>query len=484
MMPEKSATARQNQTAALAGVIQEKKTNPKLGEDIAILLKSDFASNESPFDRAILRDAKRDFDLSANKTKQMAMKQAEVEGRGYVVWNKCRKADTWKEYEGILEEIIALKKEIAFATQPNLSPYNAQIALFERGMTTKRIDQIFEDLKKDIEPLIVQIHQVQVKRPYVPPPALLGGDSWNIESQKALCAEIAEAIGFDFSRGRIDVSVHPFTGGPHPTDVRITTRYSSDNWLEGISGTVHEAGHGMYEQGRNANYADLPVSKALSMGVHESQSLFWERMIFQSREFWVWATPLFHKHFPHTRGCTPEDFYRYVNQVKPGLIRVDADEVTYPMHIILRFELEKDLFSGRIGPSALPEQWAKAMKLGLSVDVPNYSKGVLQDIHWAMGAFGYFPSYTLGAIIAAQLYDSASKDIPDLKGKIRRGEFAPIKEYLRVRIHDVGSLYESPDELLAQATGSLMDPKIFTKYLTTKYSELYDLKLVATGKKK
>jgi carboxypeptidase Taq len=211
-------------------------------------------------------------------------------------------------------------------------------------------------------PLINKIREKKRSIKYVPPEALLSKEHWSIEAQQAFCREVADAMGFDFNQGRLDVSVHPFTGGPHPTDVRITTRYSKDNWLDGISGTVHEVGHALYEQGRNMIFDHLPISRPLSMGVHESQSLIWERMVFQSREFWVWATPLVHKHFPHTIDCTVDDFYKFVNRVEPGFIRVDADEVTYPLHIILRFEMEQSMFSEDVNLEQLSAIWNKKMK--------------------------------------------------------------------------------------------------------------------------
>ena len=262
--------------------------------------------------------------------------------------------------------------------------------------------------------------------------------------------------------------------------MNFNIRYSTDNWLEGIAGTVHEVGHALYEQGRNLEMDDLPINRALSMGVHESQSLFWERMIFQSRDFWVYATPLVHKYFPHTRDCTVDDFYRYVNRVEPGLIRVDADEVTYPIHIILRFEMEKKLFESKSVSMSekyddLPRQWNDVMKSSLGLIVPSHRDGILQDVHWAMGAFGYFPSYTLGAIIAVQIYNHASRNIPDMQQKIQRGEFGAIREHLRKHIHEVGSFYASPDELLVNVTGEKMNPKIFIEYLNKKYKELYDI---------
>jgi len=290
-----------------------------------------------------------------------------------------------------------------------------------------------------------------------------------------MCKEIAKAIGFDFEKGRMDVSVHPFTGGSHPTDVRITTRYSADNWIEGIAGTIHECGHAMYEQGRSREQQDLPASEALGMATHESQSLLWERMVGQSRAFWTWATPVVHKYFPHTRECTAEDFYLAVNVVKPSLIRVDADEVTYPLHVIVRFELERVLFDGSMDIANLPQAWDDKMEAYLGVRPPSNKEGVLQDVHWSGAAVGYFPSYSLGAMIATQFFEKAKSDVPDLEDNIAKGNFLPLKQWLNKNIHESGSVHTSADNLLKSVTGSPLQPQVFVSYLKNKYKEIYQL---------
>jgi len=272
----------------------------------------------------------------------------------------------------------------------------------------------------------------------------------------------------------IDVSVHPFTGGAGPSDVRITTRYSEEVPFEGIMGTVHETGHAMYEQGLNPMYDGLPVSDALSMGSHESQSLFWERMIGQNVGFWESVLPKLHERLPHTKDVSADDFFFAVNQVSRSLIRVEADELTYPFHIILRFELEKKLMNGTLSVKELPQAWKDGMKEHLGIDVPSDKEGCLQDIHWPSGAFGYFPSYTLGAMTAAQLFSFLKKTaMPDIEERIRNGKYAEIKEWLRKNIHEVGSLYASLDELLDNVTGEPLNPQRFLDYLEEKYAKVY-----------
>lgn len=239
-------------------------------------------------------------------------------------------------------------------------------------------------------------------------------------------------------------------------------------------GTVHEVGHAMYEQGRSNDYAGLPVSESLSMGAHESQSLFWERMIGLNIGFWEHILPKVHEHLPHTKDVTADDLFFAVNQINPGLIRVDADELTYSFHIILRFELERKLATGELDVNDLPKAWEKGMKEHLGIDVPSDREGCLQDIHWPSGAFGYFPSYSLGAMTAAQLYHHLKEEaMPDVEKRIAKGEFSSIRDWLRKEIHEVGSLYPSLDGLLEKVTGEPLNPKYFLKYLDEKYSNVY-----------
>ena len=284
-------------------------------------------------------------------------------------------------------------------------------------MTTARLRELFGELARALAPLGAAIRRAAAdgRAPRVRA-ALLpagGGDGeWPVAAQQALCGEIAEQMGFDLARGRIDVSAHPFTGGSHASDVRITTRYSATNWLEGLAGAVHEVGHALYEQGRPVDaYDGLPVARALSMGVHESQSLLWERMVFQSRAFWEFAAPRVRARFAHVgEDVGAAELYAAANVVAPGLIRVDADEVSYPLHIILRFELEQALFDGSLAvDDALPAAWNRRFEELVGLPVPDDARGVLQDVHWGAGAIGYFPSYTLGAIAAAQLFAAAKR---------------------------------------------------------------------------
>jgi len=299
---------------------------------------------------------------------------------------------------------------------------------------------------------------------------------FDVKIQTLLNHQISKELGFDTEAGRLDVSVHPFSTGIHVTDVRMTTRYKESDFIDGVSGTIHETGHSLYEQGRNLEYADLPVSEALSMGIHESQSLFWERMIGLSLPFWKLYWPKVKEHFSQIpKDVSAEKFYLAINKVEAGMIRIEADEVTYPMHIILRYELEKGLIEGTVEVDDLPKLWNAKMKEYLGIEPKTDSEGVLQDTHWSSGSIGYFPTYTLGAIYASQFYKQLEKEIPNVESLVEKGDFKPIKEWLRIKIHHKGSLIPSGDLLTKDVTGEPLNPSIFTDYLTQKYTKLYQL---------
>lgn len=305
---------------------------------------------------------------------------------------------------------------------------------------------------------------------------MVDGGNYSIEKQKELCEKFAIALGFDMKCGRLDVSAHPFTNGTHPTDVRITTRYKETSFIDSITGTIHETGHGIFEQ--NLPYPDgFPVFNIMSMGLHESQSLLYERMVGLSQEFWnVYWQKLIVPAFPSTANITAEQFYGNINMVQRGLIRVEADECTYPIHVILRMEIEKALIEGNLKVADLPKVWNVKMKEYLGVDVPSHKEGYLQDLHWAVGYFGYFPTYLLGAMYAVQIYEAVNKGIPNLPELIAKEEFGPLKGWLNENIHSKEVLYDTTEDVIEAATGSKLDHTLFLKYLERKYSKLYHLK--------
>lgn len=467
-MPPGAAQARAGQIAALAGVIHERTTDPALGECINELHASE--QDFTPDEQCNIEEARRDFESMTKVPKQLVQKMAELGSRGHAVWIQARKDNRFADFAPVLEEFLTLKKEWAACTHPEMTVYDANIDLFERGTSAAEISVIFDQLKAFLIPFIQTIQQ----HDYQPDTSILHG-VFPIDKQEMLARKISEDLGFRFDQGRMDVSVHPFCGGSHPTDVRITTRYNEQNFIESLYAVIHETGHALYEQGRRPDAGDLPVSESLTMGIHESQSLFWERMIGKSKSFCLHYFETVCATFPKTmQRATVDSFYQAINCCKPDFIRVEADELTYPLHVILRFEIERDLFDNAITVKELPEVWNEKMATYLGITPPNDTLGVLQDSHWSSGAFGYFPSYTLGAIYACQFYEAMLKALPDAEANIAAGNFTPIKAWLNENIHRQGKLY-TPQQLVKNVTGEALNADYLIRYLKTKYSALYQL---------
>ncbi|KAL1915496.1 uncharacterized protein VTP21DRAFT_6620 [Calcarisporiella thermophila] len=474
MMPPGASAVRAKQMSALSGLIHEKSTSKTLGSILNELNtripkeKHDF--NE--YELANIRIAEHDYSKVTRVPSELVKAKAELQGKGYDVWVNAREKSDWKIFEPIMEEWVRICKEYAKCINPDISPYDVHLDDYERGLTSERLDELFSDLKRDLIPLIHRIKSSENQ----PDASFLKG-TFSVEKQAAFSHAIAKQLGFNTDVGRLDVSVHPFTQSSHPTDVRMTTRYIETKPMEGITGTIHETGHSLYEQGRNIEYADLPVSQALSFGIHESQSLLWERMVGLSRPFWQYFLPKLQSQFPDniTDSITTEQFYRAINISEPGFIRVGSDEVTYPMHIILRYEIERDLLNSKMEVKDVPKVWNAKMKEYLGLDVPNNKVGVLQDMHWAASLWGYFPTYVLGSIYAVQFWQTIKQALPTLDQDIAQGNFAPLRLWLNENIHRVGSVYRSGDELVKHVTGSPLDARIFTRYVTEKYTDIYKL---------
>lgn len=469
MMPPGAGEARAKQIAALAGVIHERMTDPALGECLSKLKEKDFDAL-SELERCNIREALHSYELETKVSKRLVQELAELSSRGQSIWVMARQENKFSDFAPVLKRFLELKQEWAQCVSPDLKPYDANIDLFERGTTMDMITPVFEHLKQELIPLI---HAIQAHS-YQPDITFLQG-KFALEKQEALARKISQDIGFNFEQGRMDVSVHPFCGGSHPTDVRITTRYKDNNFVESLYAVIHETGHALYEQGRPHELGDLPASESLTMGIHESQSLFWERMIAQSKPFCQHYFETIRAAFPdNLKSATVDSFYRAINTCKPEFIRVEADEVTYPLHIILRYEIEKGLFDGSMQVDDLPHIWNELMQKYLGIQPPTDALGVLQDSHWSGGAFGYFPSYTLGAMYACQFYQTLQREQSDTERNIAKGNFAPIKNWLNEKIHRQGRLY-SPQGLVQRVTGEALNPDYFVDYLKRKYSEVYNL---------
>ncbi len=378
-------------------------------------------------------------------------------------WRTLRAENNWQDFLPLLTENVALVKEAAQikADVFGIDPYDSLIDQFSPGLSQAIIEPIFNKLA-DFLPAFIQ--RVMAKQ--LPPQPIAG--HFPIDKQRCVGLQLMRAIGFDFNHGRLDVSHHPFCGGV-PQDVRITTRYTENEFVSASMGVCHETGHALYERGLPVDWLDQPVGEALGMAVHESQSLLVEMQACRSREFMQFLSALVKEYFGDQPHFSPENLYSHYTTVKPGLIRVDADEVCYPLHIILRYNLEKKLIKGEISCADLPELWHESMQhfLGLSTQ-KDYRNGVMQDVHWPSGAFGYFPAYTIGAIIAAQLFQTAKKQHPEITTEMSQGHFKTLVAWLRKNIHSQGRLLSMHD-LLIKATGQPLTADFFMAHLQQRY---------------
>ncbi len=469
IMPEGGADSRAKQLSALAGLYHEKSTHPKLGAWLDTLEKLD-ARQLDDHQWCNVRETRREYDRTTKVPRELVEELADLGSRGHQVWARARQDNKFSDFAPLLTRMIELKKQWAHHVDPNQAPYDVNIDQYERGFTMAELDPIFARLKEELVPLIRSIQDSGHK----PDTGFLEG-TFPINKQEALGRRISTDMGFCFEQGRMDVSVHPFCGGGDPTDVRITTRYREDNFIESLYAVIHETGHGLYEQGRMKEGRALPVSESLTMGVHESQSLFWERMIAQQKPFLNHYLDLFRETFPDNfKGIEVQKLYEAINVSQPSFIRVEADEVTYPMHVLIRYEIEKGLFDGTIAVEKLPQIWNDKMKEYLGIRPPTDTLGVLQDVHWSGGAFGYFPSYTLGAMLACQFYNALLKQVPETETAIAEGRFQVVKKWLNENIHSQGRLLDT-STLIQKVTGESFNIEHFLQYLRTKYQALYRL---------
>ena len=387
--------------------------------------------------------------------------------RSEQLWRDLRAKNDWAGFLPALEGVVALVREEAAlrAAALKLDPYDALMEQYDPGNRAADIAPVFAELKSFLRDFIPEALDVQAERLAARPLKPLAG-SYPIDRQRELGLAMMGAVGFDFTRGSLSVSHHPFCGGV-PTDVRITTRYKTSDFLSALMGVLHETGHALYEQNLPAQWAHWPLGRARGMAVHESQSLFVEKQIGRNPVFWQWALPVVEKHLGETLQL--DDILPHVHKVERGLIRVDADEVTYPLHVILRFELEQDLVAGRLDVADIPEAWDAKMRdyLGLStIDTPG--DGPMQDVHWPGGTFGYFPSYTLGAMMAAQQWAAIAAEFPAVESEFANGKFDTVNEWRRAKIWSQGSLYSTP-QLLERATGEPLNAAHFTAHLRKRY---------------
>jgi carboxypeptidase Taq len=469
-MPPKGSEPRAAMLSYLAGELHDKVLSKEFRDMLGEAKAAADSNALSPEEHAIVREVWRDVSREEKLPVEFVKELTQVTSEAYYIWIDARKRADFSLFAPHLKKIVGLKRREAELVGFAQSPYDALLDTFEPYATTEEITTVLGDLKKFLAPFLVKIKNSKVKVSH----DAIAGD-FDIEKQKEFCARVAKQIGYDFEAGRLDVSAHPFSTTFHPHDSRITTRYSGSEFMQSISGVIHETGHAMYEQGLPPAFFGTPLAEAVSLGIHESQSRLWENMVGKSLPFWTYFYPLLRKEFPNPLQNVPLDvFYRSIDAVQPSFIRVEADEVTYNLHIILRFEIEKALVEGDIAVDDLPRIWNAKMKELLTLDVPDDSLGVLQDVHWSGGMIGYFPTYSLGNLYSAQFFAAARRDIPTLDEEMTRGEFGSLLAWLRKNIHAHGKRY-SAQELAKNATGEKLNSKYFNEYISTKYGQIYEL---------
>lgn len=469
-MPPGGAGARAMQLATLSRLAHDKFVSEELVEALE-LAKAEAAGMAPDSDEfCLVRKTDRDYQKKVKVPSEWVGEFSSVRALAHQDWEKARAESNFSLFEPRLEKLVELKREYAGFFTPYDHIYDPLLDDFEPGMKAADIKTVFATLR----PRLIALVQAIAERGKPVNDALLH-QSYDEKKQWDFGIEVAKAFGYDFNRGRQDKAVHPFTIGFGTGDIRITTRFDPEFLNTALFGTMHEAGHAMYEQGVDPKLDRTPLGTGTSLGIHESQSRMWENLVGRSKAFWSAYFPRLQEYFPSQLGETDLNaFYRMINKVERSLIRVEADEATYDLHIMLRFELEVSLMNGSLAVKDLPEAWNKKFEEFLGITPPNDAKGVLQDVHWSMGLFGYFPTYALGNLIAAQLWNKINLDIPEIEKKITKAEFSDLLEWLQEHIHRHGAKY-NPLDLLKQATGQDLDAEPYLQYIEGKFGDIYEL---------
>jgi carboxypeptidase Taq len=453
-MPPEGAPARANVVATLTRFIHERLVADDVGE-----LLDEIGDRGDEVDAALLRVTRREWERARRVPSELAAELAHSAGIAVAAWDEAKAASEFAQFAPHLERQLELKLRYIACFPDDEIPYDVLLDDYEEGTTTADVQRIFDRLKEELVPLVEQ---------RVDPVAELRGP-FPVAQQQRATRIVLDAFGYDPASWRLDETPHPFALKPGAADIRLTTT-TSENDLMSLFSTMHEFGHGVYEFEIDSSLARTPLATGTSSMIHESQSRLWENLVGHSRSFTRWFYPQLQPLFPEALGGVDEEtFFQATSAIRPGLIRGDADEVTYGLHIILRFELEQELLAGRIAVADLPEIWNARMKEYLGVDVPDDAHGVLQDMHWSIGLFGYFPTYQLGNVVSVQIWERARADLGDLDAQFERGEFAPLRDWLSEHVYRHGSIYP-PRELLRRVTGSDIDPEPYLAYLRAKFA--------------
>ncbi|ELZ29740.1 carboxypeptidase Taq [Halosimplex carlsbadense 2-9-1] len=462
-MPEGGTPARSKQSSALSAVTHERLTDERVGEWLEELGDADLTGGQ----RAVVREVGREHERAVEVPEQLVTEISETASNALPVWEEAKAEDDFDAFAPTLETMVELKRDYAAAIDPDRDPYEVLFEEYEPYLGLDTAERVLERLRDELVPLIDEIEDsdAELADPFA-------DGEYGEDAQEETVRAALDELGYDWERGRLDTAAHPFSTGTQ-FDARVTTRFDPADPMGAIGSTIHEFGHATYTQGLPREHYGTPLGQSRDLTVHESQSRLWENHVGRSRPFW--------DRFADTVNeglgvdASPREFYEAANQIYPdNLIRVEADELTYHMHIILRFEIERDLISGDLDVEEVPGVWNDKMEEYLGVRPETDSEGCLQDIHWTHGSLGYFPTYSLGSVLAAQLYASAEEAIEDLDGKIRGGEYDPLHEWLTESVHRHGCRYET-DDLVREATGEGFTADYFVDYATEKFGDLYDL---------
>ena len=470
LMPPDEGAYRAEQVAYLQGAIHRRWTDPRLGDLLAQLADSPLAADRHSDAGATIHHLRRERDKRVKLPQSLVEELARTASLGQQRWIEARKQNDFASFAPVLEKVFHLKRQEADALGYAEVPYDALLDHFEPDALTSNVAEVLGALRDLLVPLVAEIAAGGRE-----PKREILARNFPVDVQRQFGRRAAEQIGFDFRAGRLDESAHPFCSGMGPRDCRITTRYDANFFPGAFFGILHEAGHGLYEQGQRTDWFGLPPGEDVSLGIHESQSRMWENLVGRSRAFWQYYYDDAQRAFPEALGGVPlDDFYFAVNDVRPSLIRVEADEATYNLHILIRFELEQDVLHGQLAAGDLPGAWNEKYRRYLGIEPPTDSDGVMQDVHWSAALVGYFPTYSLGNLYASQLFEQAEADLGSLADQFRRGEFTPLRDWLGEKIHRPGRCY-SATELVHRVTGGPLTHEALLRHLRGKFAPLYGL---------
>jgi carboxypeptidase Taq len=461
MMPPAGFRQRGAHLGTLERVGHEKLTDPEVGRLIEELEPRLDSLDPESWDAAIVRTAQRDYRKAVQVPSELRAEMARAASESAPVWIEAKSTSNFDLFLPLLERNLELRHRYVECFEKTAEPYDILLDDFEPEMKTAEVSRIFDEIKPELVQLIADLRDREVDDSFLT-------SDFPIDEQVALDHEVVDLFGHRPDSWRIDPTEHPFASGAGIDDIRITTHYYPEQ-LKSLFSTMHEYGHGLYAHQLPREYAHLPVGQHTSLGIHESQSRLWENLVGRSLPFWRFFYPRLQARFPaQFKGVDVERFYTAINRAQPSLIRIEADEVTYGMHVILRFELEQDMINGRVELGDLPSRWAEKMHEYLGIDVPDHARGVLQDMHWSSGLIGYFSTYLLGTVMSVQIWEKADEELGGLDEQLERGEFEPLRDWLGEKIHSQGRKYV-PQELLRHATGSTIDAKPYLAYLKRKF---------------